>query len=78
MLLRRARYLEDSPFLHHLPFLFWLIDILRPRSIAQVGALDPVAYFAICQAMDKLNVEGHSFGIKFDGEIPGTTRNHNN
>lgn len=59
----RARYLKKSSFLHHLPFLFWLIETCRPTSIVELGVGDGVSYFAACQAVDKLGLDAYCQGI---------------
>lgn len=50
-------YLSQSDCLEHLPFLFWLVEAVRPRAILEVGNGDPVAYFALCQAVDRLGLD---------------------
>lgn len=61
----RARYLRKSANLHHLPFLFWLIDVVRPRGFVELGLSDGVTYFAGCQALDKLDIDTRAQGIAF-------------
>ena len=56
MLFWRARYVQRSDFLHHLPFLFWLVEAMRPAQTLVLGMGDGVAHFAICQAVDKLDL----------------------
>ncbi|WP_205518751.1 hypothetical protein [Pseudotabrizicola algicola] len=60
----RPRYLRDGASLHHLPFLFWLVDTLRPKSFVSLGGGDGVVHFALCQAAEKLDLDarGYSFG----------------
>lgn len=53
----RARYLRDSRFLVHVPFLFWLIETSRPGFVVKLGLGDGVGYFAACQALDKLETQ---------------------
>ncbi len=82
MLFWRARYLRKSPFLHHLPFLFWLIEVCRPKSYVELGVGEGVSYFAACQALDKLDSDAHCHGIDTwaeteSGTIPEAVRNHN-
>ena len=82
MLFWRARYLRKSPFLHHLPFLFWLIEVCRPKSYVELGVGEGVSYFAACQALDKLDSDAHCHGIDSwaeteNGQIPEAVRNHN-
>ena len=66
MLFWRARYLRASPLLHHLPFLFWLIEAQRPASLVEIGVGEGVAYMAACQAIDKLDLTARCYGIVTD------------
>lgn len=49
--LRRPDWLAPSGWLCHLPFLFWLIDRLKPARLVELGAAEGVAYLAACQAV---------------------------
>ncbi|WP_282026907.1 class I SAM-dependent methyltransferase [Limimaricola cinnabarinus] len=51
-LFERARHLGAAQMLHHLPFLFWLIDTARPGRIVEIGLDQGVSYFAACQAVE--------------------------
>lgn len=66
----RPRFLRPSPDLCHLPFLFWLTDLARPRIFASLGLGDGVAYFATCQAMERLGQEGLCHGLSADPAAP--------
>ena len=59
----RPRYLRGSALLHHLPFLFWLADLQRPRVTVTFGLGDGVGHFALCQAMDRLGAEARGHGL---------------
>ncbi|MCE6967246.1 hypothetical protein [Cereibacter sphaeroides] len=59
----RARYLQEAAILPHLPFIFWLSSILRPRSYVETGMTEAVSYFAVCQTMDKISPDGVCTGI---------------
>lgn len=48
------RHVASSPLLEQLPFLFWLMDVSRPRALLQIGLEDGVAYMALCQASERL------------------------
>ncbi|MBE0465002.1 MAG: hypothetical protein ACTIDY_14370 [Halomonadaceae bacterium] len=48
-------YREPSAWLEHLPFLFWLIEALRPQQSVGLG-VDDVAHFAVCQAASRLRL----------------------
>ncbi|MEQ8897038.1 MAG: class I SAM-dependent methyltransferase [Roseovarius sp.] len=65
----RARYLRESRFLTHVPFLFWLIETCRPGCVVKLGLGDGVSYFAACQALDKLETQADCVAIDTgDGE----------
>ncbi|MFW8595917.1 hypothetical protein [Cribrihabitans neustonicus] len=59
----RARYLEASPALCHIPLLFWLTETVRPRIAVTLGAADAVPHFALCQAVDKLGLDSLCIGV---------------
>ncbi|WP_291730912.1 hypothetical protein [Leisingera sp. F5] len=60
----RARYLETSPVLCHIPLLFWLTEAARPRIAVTLGVADAVPHFALCQAVDKLGLDSLCFGVE--------------
>lgn len=57
----RPRYLTDSKWLQHVPFYFWLTEVLQPNLVVEPNINSAVGYFAICQAMDKLNQDGLAY-----------------
>lgn len=59
----RPKYLCESSWLDHLPFAFWLIESIKPKILVELGVGTGASYFAFCQAMDKLNVDGRCYGI---------------
>lgn len=59
----RPRYLRMSGFLHHLPFLFWLVDMQRPAIAVSLGVGDGAGYFGLCQALEKLGEGARCHGI---------------
>jgi SAM-dependent methyltransferase len=52
-----------SAWIGHLPFAFTLIDILRPRTIVELGTFTGVSYCAFCQAIKELQIETRCFAI---------------
>ena len=58
----RPRYLAESNWLQHVPFYFWLIEVLQPKIVLESNIDSAVGYFAICQAIDKLNQDGLIYG----------------
>lgn len=76
----RPRFMTDTPLMPHAPFLFWLVKTVRPHNVAVFGGGDAAALFALCQAMDKLNIAGRCLGVGFRGDsvtgIPDALREH--
>lgn len=65
----RPRFLAESQWLQHIPFYFWLTDVLQPKTVVESNLNSAVGYFAICQAIDKLNVDCvayAAFGMQCD------------
>lgn len=58
----RPRYLAQSQWLQHVPFYFWLTEVLEPKLVVDPCVNSAVGYFAICQAVDKLNLDGVIYG----------------
>ncbi|WP_148226694.1 hypothetical protein [Ferrimonas balearica] len=58
----RPRYLADSQWLQHIPFYFWLTEALKPQVVVQPSLNSAVGYFALCQAIDKLNLDSFAYG----------------
>lgn len=80
MLFCRARYLNRSAFLCHVPFLFWLIEASRPKIFVELGVGDGVSYFAACQAIDKLDLDARCHGVALkdvEANIPASVSNYN-
>jgi hypothetical protein len=74
----RAAFCCNSSFIRQVPFLFWLIETIRPSSIVEIGVTDAVSYFAACQAVDRLGLDTLCQGIGFwnDGVIPQELRDY--
>lgn len=85
----RPRYVSGGRFSYHLPFSFWLADVVRPSRVMAVGIEDGESYFGICQALDKLNIAAMCTGFGTwpehgnapdqtpQKEVPVHLRNHN-
>ncbi|MFG6668732.1 hypothetical protein ACGK9R_16720 [Halomonas sp. HNIBRBA4712] len=58
----QPEYKEPSSWLEHLPFLFWLVEALRPSQTAVLG-VELVPHFALCQAITRLRLGGHCYAI---------------
>lgn len=76
--LAHPHWLTDSDRLEHIPFAFTLIDVLRPRSIVEIGVDDDGALLAaFAQAADALSLETGMTAIHFHNTIePAARRRH--
>ena len=53
----RPRFMADSQWLEHIPFYFWLAEAQQPRLVFEPDMTTGSTYFALCQAVDKLNID---------------------
>lgn len=58
----QPEYRQTSPWLEHLPFLFWLVEALKPASSVGIN-VDLVSHFAVCQAVSRLRLGGNNYVI---------------
>ena len=56
-------YPENSTWLEHAPFAFWLVDALRPRTVVELGTYQGFSYFCFCQAVKALGCDTRCFAI---------------
>lgn len=54
--LKMPRRNLSSAWMEHIPFAFYLIDILRPKVFVELGTFYGVSYCAFCQAVDELKL----------------------
>jgi predicted O-methyltransferase YrrM len=52
-----------SAWSEHVPFAFWLVDALAPKTIVELGTHEGVSYSAMCQAARELNLPTACFAI---------------
>ncbi|MER8829459.1 class I SAM-dependent methyltransferase [Mesorhizobium sp. M0938] len=52
-----------SAWVEHVPFMFWLIDALRPRRFVELGTHAGVSYCAACQAIELLGLHCSCYAI---------------
>ena len=58
-----VRRIGPSGYVEHLPFLFCIVGALRPRVAVTIGVGDGTAHFAVCQAIDRLDLGGTCLGL---------------
>ncbi|MBD5641883.1 MAG: class I SAM-dependent methyltransferase [Desulfovibrio sp.] len=52
-----------SHWMGHLPFAFWLIRILRPRLLVELGAYQGASFCAFCQEAARLGLDCEAYAI---------------
>jgi len=60
----RPHHAAMSPALGQIPFLFWLTETVRPRTIVQFGLGDGVLYMGLCQGCERLGDSAICLGIQ--------------
>src|SRR6267142_4645417 len=54
---------SPSGWMGHVPFAMYLIDILRPKVLVELGTHNGVSYCSFCQAVKELKVETLCYAI---------------
>ncbi|WP_431268664.1 class I SAM-dependent methyltransferase [Dankookia sp. P2] len=57
-----------------MPFTFWLVKALRPRSIVGLGAAGGVAHAAFCLAVERLGLASRCFAVERAAELGGRSQ----
>src|SRR5438445_13774306 len=52
-----------SAWIEHVPFAFWLVDVLPPSIIVELGTHNGVSYSAMCQAVKYLSLATSCFAV---------------
>jgi predicted O-methyltransferase YrrM len=56
--LRAPEWIESSNRAEFAPFIFWLIDLVRPKKILDIGTKDGHSFLLFCQALDQSAIDG--------------------
>ena len=54
---------DSSPRCEHVPFLFWLMDALRPFTLVELTEAPAAPYLAYCQAVSRLRLPTRCYAI---------------
>src|SRR5438309_11422232 len=62
-LMHPSRVELPSTWLGHIPFAFWLVEVFRPSTIAELGVRSGNSYCAFLQAVQTLGLPTRCYGI---------------
>ena len=78
---------ENSAWVEHIPFAFWMIEAHRPRTFVELGTHQGASYFAFCQAVERLGLDTHCYAVDtwkgdehagfYNGKVFEKVRAHN-
>jgi len=54
---------KHSAWIEHIPFAFFLIDILKPKTFIELGTHNGNSYFSFCQAIKLSNLNTNAYAI---------------
>jgi hypothetical protein len=57
------RLCEPDSWVGHIPFAFWLMDAIKPRTFVELGTHTGNSYFAFCQAVKRLEIPTTCFAV---------------
>jgi chromosome segregation ATPase len=60
---RSPEKIVSSSWLEHAPFAFWLVEMLRPRILVELGTHNGFSYFAFCQAIRMAGLSAAAFAV---------------
>ncbi len=62
-MLMMPRKLPHSAWLGHIPFASWLVEVVRPKSIVELGTHNGASFLAFCQAVETQQVSARVFAV---------------
>jgi FMN phosphatase YigB (HAD superfamily) len=60
---RPERLVPPASWVEHIPFAMFLIEILRPRLLVELGTHSGNSYCAFCQAVKQLSIDAKCFAV---------------
>jgi GT2 family glycosyltransferase/glycosyltransferase involved in cell wall biosynthesis len=61
--LRAPLRLAPTAWAEHVPFAFYLIDVVRPKTLVELGTFAGTSYCAFCQAVAELKVDCKCYAV---------------
>ena len=60
---RPLRLVDPTSWVSHIPFAFWLVEALRPRTIVELGTMSGNSFSAFAQAVQALGLEAACYAV---------------
>ena len=60
---RTPRILQPTSWVGHIPFAFFAMEILRPKTLVELGVYVGNSFCAFCQAKQSLNLDTKCYGV---------------
>src|ERR1043165_6610520 len=57
------RHVPPPPWVEHIPFAMFLIDLIRPSLFVELGTHTGNSYCAFCQAIKGLNIDAKAYAV---------------
>jgi hypothetical protein len=57
------RLASPPPWIGHIPFAFWIVDVLRPSTLVELGTHSGNSYSAFCQAIQRARISSSAFAV---------------
>jgi hypothetical protein len=57
------RLVFPPPWIGHIPFAFWIVDVLRPSTFVELGTHSGNSYSAFCQAIQRAGIPSSAFAV---------------
>src|SRR4051812_4598814 len=61
--LLEPRCFRPSAWSAHVPFAFWLVDVLRPARLVELGTWHGMSYLSFCQAIAAFDSPTEAFAV---------------
>lgn len=62
-LLQEPRDYRSSAWSEHVPFAFWVVNVMRPRQLVELGTWYGMSYLAFCQAIEQNEDAGRAYAV---------------